>query len=51
MNASVARQLLGKLGGLLLTLFLSSIVIFSAVLLTPATRSSPSPGVCGPRPR
>jgi len=35
MNASVARQLLGKLGGLLLTLFLSSIVIFSAVLLTP----------------
>lgn len=35
MNASVARQLLGKLGGLLLTLFLASIVIFSAVLLTP----------------
>ncbi|HKP08235.1 MAG TPA: ABC transporter permease [Microbacterium sp.] len=35
MNASVARQLLGRLGGLLLTLFLSSIVIFSAVLLTP----------------
>ena len=35
MNASVARQLLGKLGGLLLTLFLSSVVIFSAVLLTP----------------
>jgi peptide/nickel transport system permease protein len=35
MNAGVARQLLGKLGGLLLTLFLSSVVIFSAVLLTP----------------
>ncbi|MFK4837819.1 ABC transporter permease [Microbacterium sp. ZW T2_14] len=35
MNASVARQLLGKLGGLVLTLFLASIVIFSAVLLTP----------------
>jgi len=35
MNVGVARQLLGKLGGLLLTLFLSSVVIFSAVLLTP----------------
>lgn len=35
MNAAMARQLLGKLGGLLLTLFLSSVVIFSAVLLTP----------------
>ena len=35
MNATVVRQLLGKLGGLLLTLFLSSVVIFSAVLLTP----------------
>ena len=35
MNASVARQLLGRLGGLLLTLFLASVVIFSAVLLTP----------------
>lgn len=35
MNARVARQLLGDLGGLLLTLFLSSVVIFSAMLLTP----------------
>ncbi|WP_137845006.1 ABC transporter permease [Microbacterium sp. 2FI] len=35
MNAHVARQLVGKLGGLLLTLFLSSVVIFSALLLTP----------------
>ena len=35
MNASVARQLLGRLGGLMLTLFLASVVIFSAVLLTP----------------
>ena len=35
MTASVARQLLGRIGGLLLTLFLSSVVIFSAVLLTP----------------
>jgi peptide/nickel transport system permease protein len=35
MNAVVARQLMSKLGGLLLTLFLSSVVIFSAVLLTP----------------
>ncbi|MCP2636091.1 ABC transporter permease [Microbacterium sp. HD4P20] len=35
MNASVTRQLLGRLGGLLLTLFLASVVIFSAVLLTP----------------
>jgi peptide/nickel transport system permease protein len=35
MNAGTVRQLLGKLGGLLLTLFLSSVVIFSAMLLTP----------------
>jgi len=35
MNASTIRQLAGRLGGLLLTLFLSSVVIFSAVLLTP----------------
>jgi len=35
MSASTVRQLAGRLGGLLLTLFLSSIVIFSAVLLTP----------------
>lgn len=35
MTASVVRQLLGRIGGLLLTLFLSSVVIFSAVLLTP----------------
>jgi peptide/nickel transport system permease protein len=35
MNGHAVRQLLGKLGALLLTLFLSSIVIFSAILLTP----------------
>lgn len=35
MNVHVMRQLLSKLGGLVLTLFLSSVVIFSAVLLTP----------------
>lgn len=35
MNVAVLRRLAGKLGGLLLTLFLSSVVIFSAVLLTP----------------
>ncbi|WP_194410524.1 ABC transporter permease [Microbacterium cremeum] len=35
MTATVARQLLGRIGGLLLTLFLSSVLIFSAVLLTP----------------
>jgi len=35
MRARVVTQLLAKLGGLALTLFLSSIVIFSALLLTP----------------
>ena len=35
MNTRVLRQLLGKLGGLLLTLFLASVLIFSAMLLTP----------------
>lgn len=35
MSATTFRQLLGKLGGLLLTLFLASVVIFSAMLLTP----------------
>lgn len=35
MSASTVRQLLSKLGGLLLTLFLASVVIFSAMLLTP----------------
>ncbi|MBD7995755.1 ABC transporter permease [Arthrobacter sp. Sa2CUA1] len=35
MNIHAARQLLSRFGGLLLTLFLSSIVIFSAMLLTP----------------
>lgn len=35
MNAYAIRQLLAKLGALLLTLFLSSVVIFSAILLTP----------------
>ncbi|MBX3196479.1 MAG: ABC transporter permease [Microbacteriaceae bacterium] len=35
MSASTIRQLLGKLGALALTLFLSSVVIFSSILLTP----------------
>jgi len=35
MNAGVVRTLAGKLGELALTLFLASVVIFSAVLLTP----------------
>lgn len=35
MRSPVIRQLVGKLGALLLTLFLSSVVIFSAMLLTP----------------
>ncbi|MBN9176412.1 MAG: ABC transporter permease [Microbacterium sp.] len=35
MSANVLRQLAGKLGGLLLTLFLASVVIFAAMLLTP----------------
>ncbi|MDQ2669274.1 MAG: ABC transporter permease [Gemmatimonadota bacterium] len=35
MSARAAGQLLGRLGGLLLTLFLASVFIFSALLLTP----------------
>ncbi|MBA8848714.1 ABC transporter permease [Microcella alkalica] len=35
MGARTVRRLLSKIGALLLTLFLSSVVIFSAVLLTP----------------
>ena len=32
--STLTRTLLGRLGGLMLTLFLASVVIFSAVLLT-----------------
>ena len=35
MNAQAIRRLLSKLGALVLTLLLSSVVIFSAILLTP----------------
>lgn len=35
MSTGAVRSLLGRLGGLLLTLLLSSVVIFSALLLTP----------------
>ena len=45
------RQLLSKLGGLLLTLFLASVVIFSAMLLTPGDPVSAIAGGVRPRPR
>lgn len=35
MTTDVLRRVLGKLGALLLTLFLASVVIYSAILLTP----------------
>ncbi|SFS14213.1 peptide/nickel transport system permease protein [Microbacterium sp. cf046] len=50
MNARVIRQLLGKLGGLLLTLFLASVVIFSAMLLTPGDPVSTIAGSVRPTP-
>ncbi|MET0860567.1 MAG: ABC transporter permease, partial [Microbacterium sp.] len=50
MNTRVVRQLLGKLGGLLLTLFLASVVIFSAMLLTPGDPVSTIAGSVRPTP-
>ena len=50
MNTRVLRQLLGKLGGLLLTLFLASVVIFSAMLLTPGDPVSTIAGSVRPTP-
>jgi len=50
MNAGVIRQLLSKLGGLLLTLFLASVVIFSAMLLTPGDPVSTIAGSVRPTP-
>lgn len=50
MSAFAMRQLLGKLGGLLLTLFLASVVIFSAVLLTPGDPVSAIAGGVRPTP-
>lgn len=50
MNALVLRTLLGRLGGLLLTLFLSSVVIFSALLLTPGDPIAALAGGAKPTP-
>jgi peptide/nickel transport system permease protein len=50
MNRRTARTLLGKLGGLALTLFLSSVVIFSALLLTPGDPVSALAGGARPTP-
>ncbi|MGI9822912.1 ABC transporter permease [Agromyces sp. Marseille-Q5079] len=50
MNARMVRQLAGKLGELLLTLFLASVVIFSAVLLTPGDPVSALAGGIRPTP-
>ena len=50
MNGLVIRTLLGRLGGLLLTLFLSSVVIFSALLLTPGDPIAALAGGAKPTP-
>ncbi|WP_024355354.1 ABC transporter permease [Leucobacter chironomi] len=50
MNGLVLRTLLGRLGGLLLTLFLSSVVIFSALLLTPGDPIAALAGGAKPTP-
>lgn len=50
MNALLARTLLGRIGGLLLTLFLSSVVIFSALLLTPGDPIATLAGGAKPNP-
>ncbi len=50
MNGRVALRLLSKLGGLVLTLFLSSVVIFSALLLTPGDPVSALAGGARPTP-
>lgn len=50
MTGRVALTLLGKLGGLALTLFLSSVVIFSALLLTPGDPVSALAGGSRPTP-
>lgn len=50
MNVRVVTTLLSKLGGLVLTLFLSSVVIFSAVLLTPGDPVSALAGGSRPTP-
>lgn len=50
MNARVLTTLLSKLGGLVLTLFLSSVAIFSAVLLTPGDPVSALAGGARPTP-
>ncbi|QZY51701.1 ABC transporter permease [Leucobacter tenebrionis] len=50
MNGLLIRTLLGRLGGLLLTLFLSSVVIFSALLLTPGDPIAALAGGAKPTP-
>ena len=50
MNGLVLRTLIGRLGGLLLTLFLSSVVIFSALLLTPGDPIAALAGGAKPTP-
>ena len=49
MNATV-RMILGRIGGLLVTLFLSSIVIYSALLLTPGDPVAALAGGARPSP-
>ena len=50
MSLSVLRTLVGKLGGLLVTLLLSSVVIFSALMLTPGDPVSAIAGGVRPTP-
>ncbi len=50
MHTLVIRTLLERLGGLLLTLFLSSVVIFSALLLTPGDPIAALAGGAKPNP-
>lgn len=50
MNTLLMRTLIGRLGGLLLTLFLSSVVIFSALLLTPGDPIAALAGGAKPNP-
>lgn len=50
MNGMLTRTLLGRIGGLLLTLLLSSIVIFSALLLTPGDPIAALAGGAKPTP-
>ncbi|WP_053386428.1 ABC transporter permease [Leucobacter japonicus] len=50
MNTALVRALAGRLGGLLLTLFLASVVIYAALLLTPGDPIAALAGGAKPTP-